>query len=515
MEIILQTRLGTVTGLAEEGVHTFKGIPFAAPPIAHRRFAAPQPAEAWQGALNATDYGAAAPQKGAQMMGIKETSDDCLYMNIWAPTEGKQKRPVMVWIHGGGFFIGSGSQELYEGKKLAAYGDVVVVNFNYRLGVTGYGFLSSVLGNENEFSANNGLLDQVAALQWVQDNIADYGGDPDNVTIFGESAGAMSVGVLLATPSAKGLFHKAIVQSGSADHVTSPSSAKKIAEAFLEKMDVSDEKDLNKLFECSVDDLLAGQYACSSLSVDRGIRNNIMPMNGMTLLPVVDGIILPQRPIDAIREGRAKDIPLMAGSNRDEWNLFLHTPLFGNMKSADDYRSMTDDDLLDKFKASLPGNAQQAMKLYYQANESDDMTRINALSQMESDRMFKASTLQLLEAQSGHQKHVYGYEVTWAAPGFGGALGACHLVDVPLVFGGLNGMTGSMFVGNTEEAQALSSNMMSSWAGFARSGTPLPGFSDWPEFNTSSAQIMELGAKCGSMSALDGDKKAFWDALLI
>ena len=515
MDVKLKTRLGTVVGSAEEGVQTFKGIPYAKPPVANLRFAAPQPAEAWQGELQATEFGAAAAQDGAAMMGIKEISDDCLYLNVWAPTGEQKARPVMVWIHGGGFFIGSGSQELYEGKNLAVHGDVVVVNINYRLGISGYGFLSSVLGNENTFSVNNGLLDQVAALQWVQDNIADYGGDPDNVTIFGESAGGMSVGALLGTPKAKGLFHKAIIQSGSADHVTSPSSAKRIAEAFLDQMQVGEEKDFYKLFECPVKDLLTGQRACLKLTVDRGIRNDAMPMTGMTLLPVVDGTVLPQRPIDAIRDGQVKDIPLMAGSNQDEWNLFLHTPLFGNMGSADEYRAMTDADLQAKFNASLPNDAQRALDLYYQANPSDPMTRINALSAMETDRMFGASTVQLLEAQSGHQEHTYGYQLTWQAPGFNGVLGACHVVEVPLMFGLLSGLTGGMFVGNTKEAQALSKNMMSAWAGFARSGTPESGFSDWPKFNADQPLVMELGAQCAGMEPLSEEKKAFWDSVLV
>lgn len=516
MDIKLKTGLGAVIGTEEEGVQVFKGIPYAKPPVGNRRFAAPQPVDAWRGELNAQGFSAAAPQEGGTLMGIKEISDDCLYLNIWAPTSGERKRrPVMVWIHGGGFFIGAGSQELYEGKNLAVHGDVVVVNINYRLGVTGYGFLSSVLGHEDLFSVNNGLLDQVAALRWVQENIADYGGDPDNVTIFGESAGGMSVGTLLATPSAKGLFHKAIIQSGSADHVTSPASAKRIAEEFLGQMRISEEKDFYKLFECPVEDLLVGQRACLKLSVDRGIRKNTMPMTGMTLVPIVDGKVLPQRPIDAVREGKAKGIPLMAGSNRDEWNLFLHTPLFGNIGTAKEYQALTDEDLKSKFRASLPDHAEEALDLYYQADPSNNMARINALSVMETDRMFRASTVQLLEAQSGHQKQTYGYEVTWPAPGFGGLLGACHVVEVPLMFGLLTGMIGSMFVGNTEESQTLSKNMMSAWAGFAKSGTPKAGFADWPAYRTSEPSLMELGARCGPSAPLDGRKKQFWDALLV
>ncbi|PCJ18856.1 MAG: carboxylesterase [Gammaproteobacteria bacterium] len=518
MDIKLKTRLGTVLGQAEEGVQIFKGIPYARPPVNNLRFAAPEPAEPWQGVLDATEFGPAAPQDKGMLMGLKEISDDCLYLNIWSPTgnasASAEKRPVMVWIHGGGYFIGSGSQELYKGQHLAVHGDVVVVNINYRLGVVGYGFLSSVLGHEETFSVNNGLLDQVTALQWVQDNIADYGGDPDNVTIFGESAGGMSVGALLGTPKAKGLFHKAIVQSGSADHVTSPASAQPIAQKFLDNMEVSGPKDFYKLFECSIPELLVGQKACLQLSIDRGIRDNRMPMTGMTMVPVVDGTIIPLRPIDAIREGCVKEIPLMAGSNRDEFNLFLHTPLFGNEGNADKYRTMTDADLLAKFKDSLPQDAERALALYYKANPDDDMSRINAVSAMETDRMFGASTIQLLEAQSQHQKHTYGYELTWQAPGFDGLLGACHVVEVPLMFGLLDGMIGNLFVGNTPEAQALSKNMMSAWAGFARSGTPSAGFEQWGGFTANQPQVMELGARCGLMDSSSSDKKAFWDSVL-
>ena len=238
---------GLISGtISSNGAEAFLGIPYAKAPVGDLRWRAPQPVEPWQGVRDASEYGNDCAQvpfpSDAAPLGT-EPAEDCLFMNVWRPAGAASDAglPVLVWIHGGGFIIGAASQELYHGHNLAKQGDVVVVSINYRLGVLGYANLASVL-NDDRFSVNNGLQDQVAALKWVQENIADFGGDPDNVTIFGESAGGMSVGTLLGTPSAKDLFHKAIVQSGSADHVTSVASSKAIAEAFLQAMEVSDEK---------------------------------------------------------------------------------------------------------------------------------------------------------------------------------------------------------------------------------------------------------------------------------
>ena len=213
--------MGWLQGVEEDGIRIFRGIPFAKPPVGERRFRRPEPAEPWAGVRDASRFGPSAPQTKLQIdflpgMDVGEQSEDCLYLNVFAPAAGGPRRPVLVWIHGGAFTIGSGSQALYDVRPIVRRGDVIVVTINYRLGALGFLHLAELCGEDFADGANAGLLDQIAALGWVRDNIAGFGGDPGNVTIFGESAGGMSVGTLLGMPAARGLFQKAIAQSGAA-----------------------------------------------------------------------------------------------------------------------------------------------------------------------------------------------------------------------------------------------------------------------------------------------------------
>ena len=231
---VVRTRDGKVKGSYQEGLYIFKGIPYVAPPVGERRWLPPQPVEPWQGVRQAQTFGATSPQNWSPLndiipdFGVVEPrSEDCLYLNVWSPGLDDARRPVLVWIHGGAFNLGSGSQSPYDASKLARRGDAVVVTFNYRLGVFGFLRLDEVTGGKVPATGNEGLLDQIASLEWVHDNIAAFGGDPDNVTLFGESAGAMSIGCLLAMPKARGLFHKAILQSGAG------STAAQLDEAVL------------------------------------------------------------------------------------------------------------------------------------------------------------------------------------------------------------------------------------------------------------------------------------------
>src|SRR5208282_24558 len=235
---------GKLEGDDQAGLFVFKGIPFAAPPVGARRWLAPEKPAPWTGTRDARRFGAAAPQNKLMLTALSamvvdgEQSEDCLYLNVWTPALGSKRRPVMVWIHGGAFTIGSGSQTLYDGSVLARRGEVVVVTVNYRLGPLGFLRLADVTNGKIPASGSEGMLDQIAALEWVRDNIAEFGGDPGNVTIFGESAGGMSVGTLLAMPAARGLFHKAIPQSG-ACHIGVPvARANRTAERVLSRLRV-------------------------------------------------------------------------------------------------------------------------------------------------------------------------------------------------------------------------------------------------------------------------------------
>src|SRR5690242_3481977 len=252
MDVLAETRRGRVRGLAEGGLAVFRGIPYARPPIGPRRFGPPEPAESWTGTHDATLFGPSAPQNGALIgpimsLGIGRTDEDCLYLNVWTPAADGRRRPVLVWIHGGAFLLGSGSQMLYDGAALARRGDVVVVTINYRLGAFGFLRLRERFGQRLPATGNEGLLDQIAALEWVRDEIEAFGGDPGQVTIFGESAGSMSCATLLAMPRARGLFHRAILQSGGANFVWPCEIATRLAEHVVAELGVTSPEALQTL----------------------------------------------------------------------------------------------------------------------------------------------------------------------------------------------------------------------------------------------------------------------------
>ncbi|MGH7317841.1 MAG: carboxylesterase/lipase family protein, partial [Candidatus Rokuibacteriota bacterium] len=249
MDVLVETRRGRVRGVTESGLAVFRGLPFARPPVGARRFQPPEPPAPWSGVRDAARFGTSAAQNGALVgplmsLGIGRTGEDCLYLNVWTPRPDRARRPVLVWIHGGAFILGSGSQLLYDGSRLARRGDVVVVTVNYRLGALGFLGVQDRFGRRLPATGNEGLLDQIAALEWVRDEIAAFGGDPDNVTIFGESAGAMSCATLLGMPRARGLFHRAILQSGAANYVWPRDTAARLADQVLAEIGVGSPEEL-------------------------------------------------------------------------------------------------------------------------------------------------------------------------------------------------------------------------------------------------------------------------------
>ena len=314
MTAVTTTR-GTLAGTEEGGLHIFRGIPYAAPPVGELRWRAPQPAEAWPGVRDASSFGPAAWQAprrtdddspfvgmfGAQAL---EMSEDCLTLTVWTPgLDGA--RPVMVWIHGGAFRTGTGSSAMYDSSQLAARGDVVVVTINYRLGALGYLYCDGL-------DTNVGSRDQVAALEWVRDEIASFGGDPTQVTIFGESAGGKSVETLLAMPAARGLFHRAIMQS-TYDPDMAPGAVSETAADLLEQLRVS--PDPEELRSLDAEAVIAAQTALQ-LAAAEGQR----PMRGTN--PVVDSVSVARHPLEAVAAGELADIPMLIGTNLDEAKLF-------------------------------------------------------------------------------------------------------------------------------------------------------------------------------------------------
>lgn len=507
MSALVETKYGKLQGYEKEGLQIFKGIPFARPPVGKLRFQAPQPPEPWDGVREATKWGGACPQDKIPIMNVGEMSEDCLYLNVWTPACDGKKRPVMFWIHGGGFMIGSTAQGEYNGKHLAKNGDVVVVSTNYRLGAFGFLHLSELLGEGFPSASNNGIRDQIAALEWVRENIEAFGGNPADVTIFGESAGGMSVSTLLGSPKSKGLFAKAIPQSGAANHSISSEDGTRAAKAVLDALGI-DPKNPEKLWEVDAKSIVKAQRASAKLTVAVGPGK--IPQTAMTLIPVVDGDVLTKGTWEAINDGIAKDVSVMTGTTLEEWRLFSQMAELTAGMSGGEKPPQIDADKLGQFvEAGLPGRADAAIALYSKGREGAKPQEI--YTAIETDRMFRAPATRLVEAQSKHNKNTYLYRVDFAGPTFG----ACHAIDIPLVFGGVDNPFGQMFTGGGEKARTVSKNMQDAWLSFAKTGKPgHAGLPEWPAYEESRRATMLFNAECKVVEDPDADHRKFWDDIL-
>jgi para-nitrobenzyl esterase len=403
---IVTLSLGQLEGTHRQGVFTFKGVRFAAPPVGERRWLPPEPVEPWPGVLPARQFGTTAPQnpvpQGPGPKGEPEPqSEDCLYLNIWSPGLDNKRRPVMVWIHGGAFSIGSGSSPMYDGRVWALRNDVVVVTLNYRLNLLGFLNLKEATGGKIPAAGNEGLLDQVAALKWVQAHIAAFGGDPDNVTIMGESAGSMSIACLLTMPTAKGLYHKAILQSGVGTTTTSLEKAAEVGRFFLEVTGISSE-DVEALHALTVEQLLAAE-----IELHKRMAHPWEPMRITVTAPVIDGEVMAQMPTQAIAGGVAKDIPMIIGTNLEEWKLFL----IGEPHKEKIDRAR----IVERLSHVVPPKyVEEIVKRYYQARSQrgDDTSPLEILSAINTDVMFRIPALQMVEAQQKHNPAVFNYLFT-------------------------------------------------------------------------------------------------------
>ncbi|MFX1573530.1 MAG: carboxylesterase/lipase family protein [Promethearchaeota archaeon] len=449
---IVETTHGKVRGYSRRGVIKFKGIPYAAPPIGSLRFKAPAQVEPWSGVLDATQYSPISLQPPENLEfgePLPQSEAECLTLNIWTQKLDNGKRPVMFWIHGGGFLTGSAF--IYDGARLVLRGDVVVVSINYRLGYLGFFYMPDM----PDTTANAGLLDMIAALKWVKENISKFGGDPNNVTIFGESAGSMAVATLLAMPSAKGLFHRAILQSGAANIFSfNPGSAIKVYEELIQKLGI-EKGDIDALRKLPAENFIVPQMNLTGFQA-RGLRVG----------PVVDKSTLPVHPLEAISKGFAKDIDIFIGSNLDEAKLFLMM----NPKAFE----LTEDGLYKivntfmRFTNQKESKAKELIDKYRELRK----TPRDIADAISTDYTFRIPAIHLAEEQSKYQKNVYMYLFTWQSPLGGGKYGAMHALDLPFVFNILPDRDVWIFPPKTEETQKLSEQMMDAWIAFARSGNP-------------------------------------------
>ncbi len=496
---LVETKYGKLQGIYEDGLHVFKGIPYATPPVGLLRWMPPQPVEPWSGVRSAVDFGPICPQdtRPTPMPGRvpsqEPQSEDCLFLNVWTPAADNGKRAVMVWIHGGAFIHGSGSTPNTPGKTLPNRGGIVLVTINYRLGALGFLHLNQVTNGEIPSTGNEALLDQIAALRWVQDNIAGFGGDPDNVTVFGESAGAESIGALLTMPLSKGLFQKAILQSG-ASKSQSVEKASMTAERYLDKLGLTG-KDVKSIRSLPPEAFINAQIELATSGTPGASVGG--------LGPVQDGDILKDVPLDAIERGSAKDIIVMAGSNLEEGKLFA-------LMAGPDILKMDEESMVKRVNRLVPEQYSDGLIGKYRtalSNRDLPVTPFEIFAAIQGDQHFRMTIIRLCEYQEKIGVPSYGNVFKWksAAPGFG----ACHGLDVGFVFGNLN----EEFHGCSPEAQTLAENMQDAWIAFAKTGNPYcPGLGPWPNYGND-RKMMVLGEDSRVEIAPYEAERAAWDGI--
>ena len=494
MDIDVKTQQGVVRGKMNEGVATFKGIPYAAPPFGANRFKPPQPAAHWDGVREAFTFGPTAPKPpyfppfDAILPEPSIPGEECLNLNIWTPDIGRTELPVMVWIHGGAFSNGSSAIPSYEGRCFARDG-VVCVSINYRLGADGFLYLDDGV-------ANLGLLDQIAALHWVHENIAAFGGDPDNLTIFGESAGAFSTSTLLSMPRANGLFRRMIAESGAGHHVSSPATGKRIGQYLAEKLGVEPTREA--IASVPIDRLLQAQVELTGevlANPDPGrwgeVAANLMPFE-----PVIDGDILPARPIDSIAGGAGAGVDVLIGTNFEEQRLFMVPNGVINY--------ITEDVLAGTVAAfRLPVTETIATYQSIRPNASTG----ELLAAVVTDWFYRIPAIRLAEAHAKGNNPTYMYEFVWRSPAFDGQLGACHFLEIPFAFDTLDKGDLEILLG-ANPPQQLADAMHAAWVAFATTGNP-----GWPQYDLNRRATMRFDVKQELVQDPRSAERQLWEEL--
>jgi para-nitrobenzyl esterase len=476
----IETTLGKIRGFSHDGVTSFLGVRYAEPPVADLRFKPPVAKAAWSGVADALAFGSPSMQidtrldarsqerksimrkmypKGGNPLEGYTPSEDCLFLNIWVPESAKDKKlPVMVWLHGGGWAQGSGSIGLYEGDNLAALGDVVVVTVTHRLGLFGYLPLSLEAGDEFAGSENAGSLDILEALRYVKANIAAFGGDPENVTVFGQSGGGGKVATLMAMPAAEGLFHKGIMMSGPMIELASPAKVKKLQERLFELAGTRDPKEIQALSAERLDELTY------ELSVSTGNMMSLDPKPGegglLTFMPSVDGHHIPAHPFTPSAHAFVDDVPLLVGyTTHDPSFLLIDDPGWSGLS----YEGVK------KWCSKLyPSNGDKIYERYLENAPAGESPQLMA-SRLMSDAIFGYGAIVIADKKSEQSAPVFSYEFAYQADYYPGLLGASHSLDLPFVF---YNVERSPFSGTDPRRVEVSRNMALAWTNFAHTGNP-------------------------------------------
>jgi para-nitrobenzyl esterase len=485
---VVETASGKIRGQMIDRVSAFKGIPYGASTAGANRFMPPVKPAAWGGVLDTVDWGPEAPQgphteipEVAATIPKTGVSEDCLHLNVWTNSL-SGKKPVMVWLHGGGFTSGSGSYSIYDGANMARKQNVVTVTVNHRLNSFGFLYLAD-LGGKWSHASNVGMMDIVAALEWVRDNISKFGGDPNNVTIFGQSGGGGKVSTLMAMPPAKGLFHRAIVQSGANVRGTTKEAALRTRETLMK---AANAKSIDDLQNMPMDDLI----------------KVTLSTRGLALAPVVDGMTLPGGPFDPTAPEMSADIPLLIGTTEFEVNFFPFTKL----------DPITDQELHAAVKQATRASDEEVTELialYKKGRPSDSDVD---LSQIISSDNFRAGVITEAERKAAQPAPVYMYYFRWKSPVHDGKLKAFHTLEIPFVLENVD--EGKSMTGTGKDRYALEAKMSGAWAAFARTGNPNhPGLVHWPKFDTNKRATMIFNDQCKIMDDPFGAERMALDKL--
>lgn len=488
--IIAETTSGPVEGREKDGVLLFAGIPYAAPPTGTRRFRAAEPVEPWREVRPAKRFGPAAPQVptgGLTSSTAVRWDEDCLFLNVTTPALDDGRRPVLFWIHGGGYRTGQGAVPWYNGARFASHGDLVVVSINYRLGALGFTDLSA-FGADYATSGANGILDQITALRWVRDNIARFGGDPGRITIAGESAGAFSVCTLLASPLADGLFRGAIAQSGGAYHTLPPAAGRTVAQRLLAELEVEDPEGLQGL---PPEAILEAQ---GRISNDIGEGAGTLETFGVAVppfYPVEGNPVVPVTPQRAIADGASRGVPLLTGTNRHETTLWG----YGEVDAARLER------IAERYGAA------SALAAYRRNRPNASPGEL--LIAFTTDHMFRIPALRLLEARAATAAAPsWLYWFCWESRAFEGRLGATHALEIPFAFDNLDRPGVDVFLGPGDRPQDLAQAMHQAWIAFVRDQDP-----GWEAYDLERRPTMKFDTTCELVMDPDGDEREAWQGL--
>jgi len=494
--VMVKTIAGQVAGFqADNGLDVFLGIPYAKPPVGQRRFAPPQPVAKWSYVRPAFRFGPTCPQGPDKIepASLLYQDEDCLSLNIWTPGTDTKKRPVLVFIHGGGFVAGGTGDPLYNGAHLAKRGDIVVVTLNYRLSALGFLALDN-FGPEFAGSGNLALQDQIAGLTWIKNNIARFGGDPRNITIMGESAGSASVMFLMISPKAKGLFKKAIAESGAINLSRTKEQAIRYTQRFMNLAGVKDVDGLRALPAFKIVELEKKFLTEAGFEAD------------LVFSPVLDGVIIPVNPVKAFQDGTAKGIPLLNGTNQDEYRYWqLYFPLLKYIPS----RMLLA--YIPTIREKLGAKFDAALDYYYHALPHPGLSGVTFA--LANDMMFRIPHLQISDLQSQYAP-VWLYRFDWKSQ-VSKDLGACHVIELSFIFRTFDAPRRFQIVG-ANPPMKLSDAMMDTWLAFIRTGNPNhSGLPEWPIYNTEHRATMLFNEKSVVVDDPDKASRLLYQRLLL